>query len=313
MMTGKKKLLILILAIIVVAFLAALLLLSKSDGNNDGVKEEATGERPFHMAEIKEELKQGTDEEDLVEKAESNEKDGENVVAAKRPPAVESSEYERCLMQVKEFCNYLDSRDYVKTYEVEEGTYLRMLAVIERLMKKEPFVVAETMDIRRIISNIYHFYRVLGKEDVLLAAEIMRRERERLEDVMALCHRWLILDMQQENPQTEVSIEELYNYGAFFLSTLGGSSYLARRDSRTSFLVRYYSLLFVDLADRQTKNHYGLDIVQIVERLSADMELIGGLERRGEYQAGLKEIRERLIKRQGGIDHPDSDGTRTWA
>lgn len=206
-------------------------------------------------------------------------------------------EYVRYLNQLKSFCEYLDERDYVRKYAVTEGTYARFLAAIGTLSKAYPRVMGETLDMTRLAANLYHFFRVLGKEDTLLAAEILVRERDKMEALAALLYRWLVLDMEQSEPEAETSLEALYRYGGFFLATLGGQSYLARRDSKTAFLVRYYSLLFVDRADRKTKNPLGIDVAVHLQEIKRDMTFTADLERLSIYKAELKEIEDRLIRR----------------
>lgn len=206
-------------------------------------------------------------------------------------------QYLRYSDQLRSFCEYLDERDYIRKHSVTEGTYARFLGVIGSLSETQPFVVGETQDMARLGANLYHFFRVLGKEDTLLAAEILVRERDKVEALAALLFRWLILDMEQPEPEADTSLEALYHYGGFFLATLGGRSYLARRDSKTAFLVRYHSLLLVDRADRETKNPLGIDVAAYLKEIKRDMAFTGDLERRPAYEAELKEIEERLLRR----------------
>ncbi|MCK9229854.1 MAG: hypothetical protein M0Q23_01875 [Syntrophales bacterium] len=207
------------------------------------------------------------------------------------------SEYLHYSNQLKSFCEYLDEQDYVGKYAVTEGTRARFLSAIGRLSEAPPLVMGETQDMTRLAANLYHFFRVLGKNDTLLAAEILARERDKTEVLAALVYRWLILDMEQPEPEAKTSLEALYHYGGFFLATLGGRSYLARRDSKTAFLVRCYSLFMVDLADRKMKNSLGIDIAVHLKAISRDMAFTGDLERLAIYEADLKEIEDRLVTR----------------
>ncbi|MDD5476421.1 MAG: hypothetical protein PHU03_07925 [Syntrophales bacterium] len=211
-------------------------------------------------------------------------------------PPLEKKDYYHYLEQLRSFCDYLDGSNYIMEYGVEEGTYLRLLSIIKKLSKSGPVIVGETLDADRLAANLYHFYRILGKNDALLAASILTREREKMEPLMALLYQWITMDMDQEIPEADTSIEALYRYGAFFLVTLGGKSYLARRDSKTSFLVRYYSLLIVEWADREMKNPYGIDVLFHLDMLVTDMVLMGNLEKRSNYEEKLRQLRLRLVR-----------------
>lgn len=255
------------------------------------LKEEKTAPLPVET-EQEEPLVHGEIRKDLVH----------DPAASQEAPPVHGDEsprdeYLRYSDQLRSFCDYLDERDYVRKYAVTEGIYARFLAAIASLSEAQPFVVGETQDMMRLGANLYHFFRILGKEDTLLAAEILIRERDKVEALAALLYRWLVLDMEQLEPEADTSLEALYHYGGFFLATLGGRSYLARRDSKTAFLVRYHSLLLVDRADRETKNPLGIDVAEYLKEITRDMAFTGDLERRPVYQAELKEIEERLLRR----------------
>ena len=56
----------------------------------------------------------------------------------------------------------------------------------------------------------------------------------------------------------------------FFLNTLGGRSYMLRRESKLRMLVSYYAILIVDRANDEKFNRYGID-VPAVYRLPVSM------------------------------------------
>ena len=52
---------------------------------------------------------------------------------------------------------------------------------------------------------------------------------------------WLTLSDEHSKLEiTRPSIEQLYRYACFFLETLGGRSYVFRRDSKVRILTLYY-------------------------------------------------------------------------
>jgi hypothetical protein len=63
-----------------------------------------------------------------------------------------------------------------------------------------------------------------------------------------------------------VSLNTLYEYGGFFLNTLGGKSYLFRRTSAIRCLTDYYAVLILDRANDAEINRYGIDIRPLITR-----------------------------------------------
>ena len=57
-----------------------------------------------------------------------------------------------------------------------------------------------------------------------------------------------------DGPALRAPLKDVYPYAVFFLNTLGGSSYLIRRDSRVRMLTQYYSILILDQANKQRLN-----------------------------------------------------------
>jgi hypothetical protein len=67
-----------------------------------------------------------------------------------------------------------------------------------------------------------------------------------------------VVNGQQSNPAS--TVETMYDYAGFFLNTLGGHSYLYRRNSRIRLLTVYYSILAVHQANVRELNEEGLDL-----------------------------------------------------
>ena len=206
----------------------------------------------------------------------------------------ERNEYNLLLEEVKRFCRYLDSRAYVREYDVFEGTYGRGLDMIAHLVEKRPRVSGETQNMAALTANLFHLYRVIGGKNIQLIKEVFIHERNRTEKTMDLIYRWLIMDMTEPNARTAISLEAFYDYGAFFLSTLAGKSYLARRDSKLRILVTYYSILIVYKAETEHRNCYGIDIRPHVKKLEDDILSYKNLEQGEGYLKKLEEIGRKL-------------------
>lgn len=206
----------------------------------------------------------------------------------------ERDDYALLLEEVKRFCRYLDRRAYVREYDVFEGTYARGLDIVARLVEKRPRVSGETQNMATLTANLYHLYRAMGRQNIQLISDVFIHERNRTEEAMDLIYRWLIMDMGHPDARTAISLEAFYDYGAFFLSTLAGKSYLARRDSKLRILVIYYSILIVWKAEREHKNCYGIDIRPHVETLEEDIRNYKNLEDGERYLKKLEEIKRKL-------------------
>lgn len=84
--------------------------------------------------------------------------------------------------------------------------------------------------------------------------------------------------------------KELYDYAAFFLTTLSGKSYLWRRDSKTRILATYYAVLIVDRANQEKMNRYNVDIKPPVAQLMDDLINYRNLNAKGAYIKKLKAL-----------------------
>jgi hypothetical protein len=194
-----------------------------------------------------------------------------------------------------DFFGHLDSRDYVKAYGIRGGSYGHFRSVLPDLMQKTPVVANETDNLLRVLKNSAHFFRTMDRKDLALSLEILAREDESIERLFALLYQVAEGGDRcvAEGLDTLLPLEGAYEYAGFFLDTLGGRSYLMRRDSRVRMLVQYYSILVVDLANSQNKNKYGIDLRTAADSLVRDMQSSINLQHRGEYLYRLESLREK--------------------
>ncbi len=204
------------------------------------------------------------------------------------------SEYDLVTEEMKQFCRYLDERSYIEDYRLTDGTLNRGIEMIEKLSERRPIVSGETQNMSTLTSNLYHLYRALGRKNTNLILDVFIFERNKVEEAMDLIYRWLLMDMERSDPATKISLEAFYDYGAFFLATLGGKSYLARRDSKIRILTTYYSILIVDKAESLKQNRYGIDIRPHIQMAVDDIKNYQNLEYADWYLKRLEEIRERI-------------------
>ena len=176
-------------------------------------------------------------------------------------PVVTGRTCEELDRQMEDLFAYLDGKDYVKRTGKGEGTLELYRASVALLSEHLPLIIGETKDPYRLIQNVAHFYRVLGKHRLYRVRAILDSEGEILESAASLYFEWA---MAGERCQTRVegrpSLETMYSYASFFLNTLAGKTYLQRRDSRTRILTTYYSVRVLDRANDGMLNRYGIDI-----------------------------------------------------
>ncbi|TRZ52522.1 hypothetical protein D4S03_03275 [bacterium] len=191
------------------------------------------------------------------------------------------------------FFAYLDRQDYIVSRQLKGGTSEHFKGLLSRLLKTPPFVLRETDSLIQVLHNKAHFYRVLGKKDTLLLRDILRKEGDILESFFAILYQTMALQekCKADGPALQVPLQKVYPYAVFFLNTLGGSSYLMRRESRPRVLTRYYCILILDQANQRRLNRLGLDIRLPLDVLMLDLEGSANLTGKEEYLKTLKTIR----------------------
>ena len=190
--------------------------------------------------------------------------------------------------QLSDICSDLDTKDYIKAYNLKDGTYAAFTQALEKLAYNPPVVSGETKDLYTLLSNAAHFYRVEGKENISLVKDIMGHEHYRMEILMAVVYEYLIKGSQEK--KLMINIGQLYEYAGFFLDTFAGKAYLYRLDSKTRTLTQYYCVLILDKANKEKMNPYGIDIIPHLILVRDDLRAQKQLEGTSQYLAILKNI-----------------------
>ncbi len=199
--------------------------------------------------------------------------------------------------EVKRFFAYLDRQDYIKAYALEKGTYAHFLMLLSKLSSTPPVISGEMKNISLLTRNMAHFFRVAGRKNVSLFKDVLSHEKALIEPTAELLYEWMIAEMEAESEEIALSPEGLYEYAAFFLTTIGGKAYLMRRDTKTRILATYYSVLVIDGADRKNLNLYGFDILPVINYLLDDVSKYTGLEYQGRYIEKLESLKNNLRNR----------------
>ncbi|MCL7488556.1 MAG: hypothetical protein M8357_10335 [Desulfobulbaceae bacterium] len=194
-------------------------------------------------------------------------------------PLIESPEDKRakeCRMlagQIHGFFTTIDSKDYIKPFDLQEPSQQYFIALADKLLKNPPVVSRESDDLYTILKNMAHFFRVIGKDNIILIKTILDRERDKIEDVAAEFYQWTAWNSCNDDLlQFSPTLAEMYEYAGFFLNTMGGRSYLFRRDSRSRLLVNYYSVLLIERANQEGLNRHGIDISQVIPQLVQEID-----------------------------------------
>jgi hypothetical protein len=203
-----------------------------------------------------------------------------------KPSGVESTD-----RQILSFFNYLDGRDYVKAYALDGGTYAQYTAAVAELSASLPKVAGETESLYTTLKNVSHFFRVLGKKRTELVAEILKNEQEILEPAMRVFYHWAT--GPAGTLKGKPSLPVMYEYASFFMNTLGGRSYLMRRDSKLRLLTTYYCILVLDRANDNGVNPNGVDIRPLIGLTANDIRSQKGLIHQKSYLAELSRLADK--------------------
>jgi hypothetical protein len=194
--------------------------------------------------------------------------------------------------QIMSFFSYMDDQEYVQSYKFKEGTYRQYQIAIKKLSSKLPIVTGEMSSLYDIVRNVAHFYRVMGKKRVLLIKQMLQNESEVIESVMKTFYLWFTMDGEgQPTVQGRPSMENMYEYAGYILNTLGGRSYLLRRDPKVRTLTAYYCILILDKANDEELNSKGIDIRPYIGSLLMEIENQTGLVHQKEYLTKLRDLR----------------------
>ena len=163
--------------------------------------------------------------------------------------------------QIIALFSYLDNREYIRAFELSGDTYSHYQEAVRKLSENRPIVVGEMDALYNTVRNVAHFFRVMGRKEVNLAKAVLQHESDIVEPMMKTFYTWYTMN-QADRVKIKgcPSFDVLYQYAGFFLETLGGRSYLFRRDSRSRTLTYYYCVLIVDRANDEQLNAFGIDI-----------------------------------------------------
>jgi len=207
-------------------------------------------------------------------------------------PVSDSMTIEQIEEQIAAFFAYLDQMGYVKRNNLTGSTYNQYEFSVTELTAKPPIVSGETQNLYNLFYNMAHFYRVLGKERLHLVKDILKNESEIIESAMKTFYLWYTFeDIAEEAIRGKPLLKTMYDYACFFFNTLGGRSYLLRRDSKIRILTTYYCVLILDKANDRKLNSNGIDIRPHIKSAYKEMASYMGLINQREYLRKLEDLK----------------------
>ena len=205
-------------------------------------------------------------------------------VAEKIRPPVEEDPCTQIENEVLGFFRYLDRKTYIQGLQADRSTHDRFKEMLQKLSAQPPIPAGEGLDSSLLNKNIFHFFRLLDRDDLRLIKKILTEEADTLELNLDTLYKWLMLgDRCPDREGVRPSLDVLYQYAGFFLNTIGGRAYLFRRPLDLRLLVSYYSLLIIHEADKGGKNNYGIDIFPEINALTKEITIYPGFQLQNEY------------------------------
>ncbi len=222
----------------------------------------------------------------------------ENPEPAAPVPAVLTSRQLQCeqlAVRLHTFFTHLDQKEYIQEFELGAPAQDYFLALATKLLNNPPVVSRESDDLYTILKNMAHFFRVIGGKNILILKGILDRERETIEDVAADMFSWTTGGQECSNEKFSfhAPLNKMYEYAGFFLNSMGGRSYLFRRDSRSRLLINYYAILLVDRANMEGINRHGIDINLLLPVTISEIEGSNQLIYKEKYLDRLYELVEK--------------------
>ena len=251
---------------------------------------------------------QSTPEEARPGEATPPEQGGKKVDSTVSPPGTDTTLPDRhdchqLAERLHGFFSHLDSQPYIRQALPGRHAQEYFLDLAHKLLNQPPVVSRETDDLYTMLKNMAHFFRVIGGKNIALIKTILSRERDTIEDVIGDFHEWAT------GPRCEDAafpfhppLDKMYEYAGFFLNSLGGRSYLFRRDSRSRLLVNYYSILVVDLANDKGLNRHGIDLRPLIPLAIDEIENTTQLIYKERYLDTLYRLEKKYPRLQSDMD-----------
>ncbi len=204
-------------------------------------------------------------------------------------------EYQHLIDELNIFYAHLDQQPYMQNFSLKEPSKVHFSKVLQKLVDNPPVVTRETDDLFTLLKNTAHFFRILGKDNIIVLKGILDREKDSFEEMLKTFYTLTYHpDYLKEEYSLTIPSDALYDYAGFFLNTMGGRLYLFRRDSTSRLAVSYYAILVIDRANDEGRGHHGIDIKPAIDSLIEEIENGGNrLRLKEEYLDKLYDLKEK--------------------
>jgi len=165
---------------------------------------------------------------------------------------------ERVQSDLQSLCAYIDARPGVRAMTQGYASCDLLQDAAETLAQRPPRISSELRSYETMLSNVFHLFRVLGREPLRLPGKLLAEEPELAEPLALAVYRWMV-SREECVESTPLEADVLYDYAGFFFNTMGGQAYLRRRAPLIEGLTCFYALQVVDAAQQRGHNPAGLD------------------------------------------------------
>lgn len=185
-------------------------------------------------------------------------------------------ETDRLVLQLNTFYDHLDSQPYMKDFNLTQQSKIHFSRLLQDLLQAPPVVTNETGDLFTILKNTAHFFRILGKENIIVLKGILDREKPSFENILKTFYTLTgYPEILKKEYTLTITDDALYDYACFFLNTMGGRLYLFRRDTVSRMTVSFYAIQIVDKAIKKGNNRHGIALLPAIDFLINEMENSG--------------------------------------
>ena len=213
----------------------------------------------------------------------------EDLSAPQDCPAVEAD--------LARLCRVLDATERFRRAALPGGSCGLLQEAAVALSSRRPVLESELASHASILSNVFHLFRVVGRERLALLGGAMADNEDLAEPMALALYRWAVSrESCARSGRSPVRQAVLYDYAGFLFQTLGGQAYLRRRSSGVEALATFYALLVLDRAQGAGLNRHGIDARPEIRRARS---LLAGrpLVFRERYLAILDEMDRRWESR----------------
>lgn len=200
--------------------------------------------------------------------------------------------YKEIEQLIMSYFAYLDEMGYVNKNKLSGSAYDQYMIMENDLSAVVPISSGETENLYNLLQNTTYFYRILGKQRLQLVKDIISDDSDMVEFAMKTFYMWYTYENDNgKRMKGQPSLKVLYDYSGFFLNSMGGKSYLLRRDSKIRILINFYSILIVDIANDKNLNSNGIDIRPYIKTTYDDIAENMGLSYKMEYINVLERLK----------------------